>query len=55
MSEPTLLDRTFSIILRRMMATGQAPHYTEIASGLGVAVEEGRLALHALMAARVPG
>jgi len=55
MSEPTLLDRTFNIIMRRMVETGQAPHYSEIAAKLGVPVEEGRQALHSLMAARIPG
>lgn len=46
MNEPSNLDRTFHIIMRRMVETGQAPHYTEIAAELGVAVEEGRKALH---------
>jgi hypothetical protein len=55
MNEPTLLDRTFNIIMKRMVETGQAPHYTEIAAKLGVSMEEGRQALHALMAAGVPG
>ena len=32
MKEPIILDRTFHFILRRMMDTGQAPHYTEIAA-----------------------
>lgn len=48
MSEPTQLDRAFSFIMKRMMKTGQAPFYTEIAAELGVSVEEGRKALHAL-------
>ena len=55
MSEQTLLDRTFGIIMKRMVETGQAPHYTTIATELGVSVEEGRKALHALIAAGVPG
>lgn len=42
------LDRTFSFILKRMIETGQAPFYTEIAAELGVSVEEGRKAVHAL-------
>jgi hypothetical protein len=32
MSEPDQLDRIFQIIMKRMMETGQAPHYTEIAT-----------------------
>ena len=55
MSEPSLLDRTHNIILNRFVETGQAPHYTEIAKKLGVAVEEGRKALHDLIKAGVPG
>lgn len=55
MNEPSNLDRTFHIIMRRMVETGQAPHYTEIAAELGVAVEEGRKALHELFSAGVPG
>ena len=55
MSEPSNFDRTFHIIMRRMVETGQAPHYTEIAAEVGVPVEEGRKALHELFAAGVPG
>lgn len=55
MSESGRLDKTFQIILKRMVKTGQAPHYTEIAAELGVSVEEGRKAMHALFAAGVPG
>jgi len=42
------MDRTFSFIMKRMIKTGQAPFYTEIAKELGVSVEEGRKALHDL-------
>jgi hypothetical protein len=52
MAEPTLVDRTFSIIMKRMVETGQAPHYTEIAAGLGVSPREGRAALHKLFSVR---
>jgi len=55
MSELSQLDRTFNFILKRMMETGQAPFYTEIAAELGVSVEEGRKAPHALFAAGIPG
>lgn len=48
MSDPSVLDRTFQIIIKRMVATGQAPHYTELATELGVSVEEGRKSLHQL-------
>ena len=49
MNEPTLADRTFHIIIRRMVETGQAPHFTEIAADLCVSMEDGRRALHALI------
>jgi hypothetical protein len=52
MAEPTLLDRTFSVIMKRLVETGQAPHYTEIAADLGVSPREGRRALHNLFSLR---
>jgi hypothetical protein len=55
MTEPTLLNRTFNIIMKGMVDTGQAPHYTEIAAKLGLSMEEGRQVLHALMTTGVPG
>ena len=51
MSEPARMDRTFDIIIKRMVKTGQAPHYTEIAAELEISVEEGRQALHELFKA----
>ena len=55
MSESSQLDRIFQIILKRMIETGQAPHYTEIASELDVSVEEGRKAMHELFSPHFPG
>ncbi|MBP1699048.1 MAG: hypothetical protein H6Q41_4236 [Deltaproteobacteria bacterium] len=56
MANSSDLDRTFHFIMKRMVETGQAPHYTEIASGMGISVEEGRKALHDLMATPgIPG
>jgi hypothetical protein len=55
MSEPTLMDRTYNVIMRRLVETGQAPHYTEIAAELGVSVPEGRKALHDLIGLGIPG
>ena len=55
MNEPSELDRAFHIIMKRMVKTGQAPHYTEVAAELGVSPEEGRKALHNLFSAGVPG
>ena len=55
MSETSKLDRTFQIIMKRMLETGQAPHYTELAAELGVTPEEGRKALHELFSPGFPG
>jgi hypothetical protein len=52
MAEPALLDRTFGVIMNRMVETGQAPHFTEIADQLGVSPREGRTALHELFSVR---
>lgn len=49
------LDETYRIIIDRLVETGQAPHYTELAAALGVPVEEGRKALHELIDAKIPG
>ncbi|MFC1895919.1 hypothetical protein ACFL0Q_04565 [Thermodesulfobacteriota bacterium] len=48
MSEPSQLDKVFQIIMNRMIETGQAPHYTEIATELGVSPGEGRKVLQEL-------
>jgi hypothetical protein len=55
MSDTTMLDKTFEIIMRQMVETGQAPHYTEIAKQLGLSMEGGRQAVHKLFSAGVPG
>jgi hypothetical protein len=55
MGSPNLLDKTYQVIIRRLVETGQAPHFTEIAGKVGLGVEEARQALHDLMAAGIPG
>jgi hypothetical protein len=52
MSEPSRKDKTFHIIMKRFVETGQAPHYTEIATELGVSVEGGREAVNELFSLR---
>ena len=54
MAELALLDKAFSNIMMRLVETGQAPHYTELASDLGLSVEEGRQTLHDLIATGIP-
>ena len=55
MSTSNVLDKTYHIIIQRMIETGQAPHYTEIAAQLEIPVEDGRKALHDLMSVGIPG
>ena len=55
MSNPGQLEATFQVIMKYFMESGQAPHYTEIASELDVPVEEGRTALQALFSPGFPG
>lgn len=55
MSEPTELDKSFHIVMKRMVETGQAPHYTELAAELGVSPDEGQKALQDLFASGIPG
>jgi hypothetical protein len=55
MSESSQMDRVFQIIMKRLVETGQAPHYTELAAALGVTPEEGRKAMHELLTPHFPG
>jgi hypothetical protein len=52
--ETTILDRVFHCILKRMVETGQAPFYIEIAAELGLSIEEARKALHDLFSEMIP-
>ncbi|MBI5585393.1 MAG: hypothetical protein HY892_16400 [Deltaproteobacteria bacterium] len=53
MTDTSRLDQTFHIIMERMVETGQAPHYTEMAAALGVSPDEGRKAVQELFS--LPG
>ena len=48
------LDSAFHSIMTSMVETAKAPHYTELASRLGVSPDEGRAILHDLVAV-IPG
>ncbi len=50
MSESGLLDRGYAEIMRRCIDTGQAPHYTELASALNVSLADARSLVHELVA-----
>lgn len=43
------LDRAYASIMATMVATGNAPHFTEVAAALEVPVEQGRRIVHRLM------
>ena len=43
------LDQTYHFIMQTFVASGQAPHYTEIARAFGLPPEEGKRRLHDLM------
>ena len=54
MADLANLDKAYQITMNRMVQTGQAPHYTELAAELGVSVEEGRVILHELIDTGIP-
>jgi len=55
MSGTELLGQTFHFIMKRMVDTGQAPHYTEIAAELKLSPEEGRQTMHKLFNSGIYG
>lgn len=50
MSEPELLDRGYAEIMQRCITSGEAPHYTELASLLGIPLADARSLIHDLVA-----
>lgn len=48
------LDRAYASIMARIVATGNAHHFAELANELGVGIDEGRELQHELVA-RTPG
>ena len=48
MADATTLDKAFHFIISRVVETGQAPHYSELAINLGCPIEEGRQIVHDL-------
>ncbi len=55
MSNTTILDQAFHFIMKRMVETGQAPFYTELAIEVGLPMEEGRKILHDLFSSGIAG
>ena len=48
MADTQTLDKAFHVIMSRLVDTGQAPHYSELATALGCPIEEGRQIVHDL-------
>jgi hypothetical protein len=55
MADQQLLARMYHAILSGMVRDGRAPHYTELADGLGLSADQSRQALHELDGRGVPG
>ena len=49
MTDLKTLDQLYAHIMKTIVSTGVAPHYTEIATSLGVEVEQARTSLNELM------
>jgi len=50
MAELELLDRGYSAVMRRVVDTGQAQHYTELSGELGIDLAAARELVHELVA-----
>ena len=49
MTDLKTLDQLYTHIMKTIVSTGVAPHYTELATSLGVEVEQARTSLNDLM------
>ena len=54
MAELATLDKAYQVTMARIVQSGQAPHYTELAAELGVSMEEGKVILHELIDTGIP-
>ena len=54
MTDPAMLDNAYHFIITRLVDTGQAPHYSELATHLSLTIEDGRQVLHDLLGAGSP-
>ena len=54
MAELATLDKAYQVSMARIVKSGQAPHYTELAAELGVSMEEGKVILHELIDTGIP-
>ena len=51
MADTQTLDKAYHVIMSSLVDTGQAPHYSELATALGCPIEEGRQIVHDLAGA----
>jgi hypothetical protein len=49
MAELELLDRGYAAVMDQVVATGTAPHFTELATGLGVELADAKGLVHELI------
>ena len=54
MADLVMLDQAYHCVMQRIVHTGQAPHYTELAAELGLEMEAGKLLLHELIDSGIP-
>ena len=54
MTELTTLDQAYHLTMQQLIDTGQAPHFTELATALDLSMEEGRQVLHELIHSGIP-
>jgi hypothetical protein len=55
MADPQLLARMYHAVMTGIARGGRAPHYTELATELGLSLDQAREGLHELGDGRVPG
>lgn len=46
MADTQVLDKAYNVLISRLVETGQAPYDSELATGLGCSIEEGRQIVH---------
>ena len=51
MADAQTIDKAYHVIMSRLVDTGQALHYSELATALGCPIEEGRQIVHDLAGA----
>ena len=48
MADTQILEKAYNVLISRLVETGQAPYDSELATGLGCSIEEGRQIVHDL-------